>query len=134
MNQILEDIKKNLDWLSANKKSNNITNIVIVLNDISIQSATLGELKADAFDLMSDAENDYKTSVAEFVSNYDGTAAKAERLAEVEFKDKRTHLTEAKKLYKRFDIWLDRVDKILDAHKQRVSVEKQTGLKHMSGV
>lgn len=134
MNQIIEDIKKNLDWLNANKQSNNITNIVIVLDAIAIQSATLGELKADAFDLMSDAEDDYKHAVAEFVSKYDGTAAKAEREAEVKFKDKKIHWTDAKKLYKRFDIWLERVDKILDSHKQRVAVERAFSLKHMSGV
>lgn len=131
--QIIDDIRKNLDWLTLNRASNNITNIVIVIDDLSIQSATLGELKSDAYDLMSDLEFDYKDSVAKFVAKYEGATAKAERVAEVEYSEKKRLWKDSEKAYYRLKSWIDRLDKILDAHKQRVSVEKQTGLKHMTG-
>ncbi len=131
--QIINDIKRNLDWLTQNKKSNNISNIVIVINDLSIQSATLGELKSDAFDLMADYEFDYKQSFAKYITESSVAVNKSERLAEVEFTEKKKLWIEAEKTYYRLKSWIDRLDKVLDSHKQRVSVEKQMSIKHLSG-
>lgn len=135
--KIIDDIKTNLDWLSQNAKTPNITDISIVLVKISTQAVTLGELKSDAYDVMIDLEEEYKSSMAvrvnELISGGMGVAA-AERQAEADLKEKRRDWKQADKIFSRLRGFLDRVDKVCDATRQRVSVEKQTGLKHMTGV
>ena len=134
--KVLEDIKKNLDWLDKNAKTPNITDISIVLVKLSTQGVTLGELKSDAYDVMIDLEEEYKSSMAEKVNELIregmGVAA-AERQAEEALKQKRKDWKDADKVFSRLRGFLDRVDKVSDAVRQRVSVEKQTGLKNMSG-
>ena len=134
--QIVEEIRRNLDWLNLNAKSPNISDIVIVLNKLSIQAVTLGDLKSDAYDVMTDMEDDYKSSMAdkvnELIKGGLGVAA-AERQAEADLKTKRNDWKQAEKIFQRMRTFLDRIDIVLDAHRQRVSVEKQTGLKHMAG-
>jgi hypothetical protein len=134
--QIVEEIRRNLDWLSVHAKSPDITNISIVLAKLNIQAVTLGDLKSDAYDVLVDLEDDYKSAMAEKVNELIrgglGVAA-AERQAEAELKSKRNDWKRAEKTFQRLRTFLDRLDKVSDAVRQRVSVEKQTGLKNMSG-
>lgn len=131
---IIDDIMTNIDWLEKRVKSENIVELGVVLDKLSIQSLYLATQVTDAYELMNQAEDDYKHSVAKFVKEYDGSLAKAEREAEVEFKSKKEHWSACKSVYKKLDVLLDRIDKIIESHRQRVSVIKQTNLKHITGV
>ncbi|MEB3150290.1 MAG: hypothetical protein VKL60_14920 [Sphaerospermopsis sp.] len=134
--KVLDEIKKNIDWLDINAKTPNITDISIVLVKLSTQGVTLGELKSDAYDVMVDLEEEYKSAMAEKVNQLIregmGVAA-AERQAEEFLKQKRKDWKDADKIFSRLRGFLDRIDKVSDAVRQRVSVEKQTGLKGMVG-
>lgn len=124
---IIDEMRVNLDWLSQNAKTPNITDVSIVLLKLSTQSATLGELKSDAYDTMVDLEEEYKSSMAERVNELIkggmGVAA-AERQAEADLKDKRKDWKDADKVFSRLRGFLDRVDKICDSARQRVAVER----------
>jgi hypothetical protein len=135
--EIVEQIKLNLDWLDKNAKTPNITDVSIVLVKLSTQAMTLGELKSDAYDVMVDLEEEYKGSLSvkinELIKSGLGVAA-AERQAEAELADKRKDWKQADKVFSRLRGFLDRIDKTCDSVRQRVSVEKMTGLKNMSGI
>ena len=131
---MIEEIKKSIDWLEARIKSENIVEIGIVLDKLSIQALYLATQVTDAYELMSQAEDDYRHAVADFVVGRQGSLAGAEREAEVKFREKKEHWTACKSMYKKLDMYLDRVDKIIESHRQRISVIKQTNLKNITGV
>jgi hypothetical protein len=131
---MVDDIMKNVEWLDAHVRSENIIELGMVLDKLSIQSMRLAQEVSDAYELMSKAEDDYKHSIALFVKGFEGSMAKAEREAEVEFKEKKEFWTACRSAYKRIDMFLERVDKVIESHRQRVSVIKQTSLKNLTGV
>ena len=133
MNEIIDEIERNLKWLRMNVKTDDIVSKVKVLENIALLAVNMSDEVSDVYALMNDLEDDYKTSVAKFVMDYDGTSAKGERVAEVEFAEKKKNWTQAKNGYKKLNTYLDRIDKQLDAGKQTISVIKQTNLKHMTG-
>jgi hypothetical protein len=122
--EILTAIHKSIKWLDNHKTSNNITDLVIVIDDLTINAAYLGTLVTEAYQLMNETEDEYKIAVAAYVTAFDGSTAKAERHAEVEYQDQKRDWTAAKNGYKTLSMMLDRIDKICDAHRQRVSVMK----------
>lgn len=121
---VIKSIHESIQWLDDHKTSNNVKALVKVIDNLTIKAVTLGTLVTDSYALMNEAEDDYKISVAKFVDDYDGSAAKAERAAEVKYASKKKHWTGAKNTYKKLDMLLDRIDKICDSHRQRVSVLK----------
>jgi hypothetical protein len=134
MDEIIVDIKKSIDWLDQRIRSENIVELGVVLDKLSIQSLYLATKVSEAYNLMNEAEDDYKHCVASFIKNYAGSRAKADVEAEDLFKDKKIHWTQCKGVYKYFALYLDRVDKIIESHRQRISVIKQTNLKNLTGI
>lgn len=130
---VVDKMRLDIKWLNDHKKSTNVSHITTVLDSLTINAITLGEMVSDAYELMNNLEDDYDIAKAEFIKVYDGSnaAAKMEVDADKALVVKRKAFTEAKNGYKRLNMFLDRVDKLLDAHKQRVSVVKQTDLKHV---
>jgi hypothetical protein len=132
--ETLDKIKDIIDWLEERIRSENIVELGMVLDKLSIYSFYLGKMVSDAYELMNECEDDYKHSVARFVKEYEGSLAKAEREAEVEYEEKKRMWTKAKSGYKKLDMFLDRIDKVIESHRQRISVIKQTNLKNITGV
>jgi hypothetical protein len=87
----------------------------------------------EAYSLQNILEDEYKHSVAEFRKEYKGGVGKGEIEAEVEFADKKRDWTQAKNIYKKLSMKLDRIDKILESHRQSISVVVKTSLKNMTG-
>jgi hypothetical protein len=129
--EILVDIGKNIVWFGNNAESDNLLLLSQKLTQLVSQSATLASKVIDAYALMNESEDEYKIKVDEFIRNFDGSAAKAESHARAEHAGLKRDWTTAKNAYKRFDIILDRVDKICDAIRQRVSVVKQSEMKNL---
>lgn len=130
---MIDEILSNVKWLDANAKSEDILNKGIVLDKLSIQCVYLAEQVSDAYGFMNNAEDAYKIAVAEYCKNSTEGVAKSEKSAEVEFANLKRDWTDAKNGYKRLSMFLERIDKVLESSRQRISVVKQTGLKNMTG-
>jgi len=133
-NETIDEINKLIAWLDDNKRSNNIISIGKVLDNLSIQAEYFAELVTDAYSLMNELEDDYKIASAEFMKDFKGSVAKGEIEAEVLFQDKRREWTQAKNIYKKLNTMLDRIDKILESHRQSISVQVKTSVKNMTGI
>ena len=130
-NNIIIQIKKSITWLDEHKKSNSIVPISKVINSLTIDSVTLGDTVSDAYALMNELEDNYKIAEANFINEFEGSNAAAERAAEAHLAAEKRLFTEAKNTYKRLNTFLDRIDKICDAYRQMISVVKQTDLKNV---
>lgn len=120
----IQAIQKLISQLEQQGNSQDVNGITILLSDLSIQAMYFGEIVSEAYAQMNQTEEDYKSAVAKSVAEYPGSAAKGERLAEVQHgKLKQEHIT-YKNLYQKFKSKLDRIDVILDHYKQRVSFLK----------
>jgi tRNA U34 5-carboxymethylaminomethyl modifying GTPase MnmE/TrmE len=128
---MIDDIIKSIEWLEGRLKSEDIVSIGIVIDKLAIQSMTLAEQVSEAYALMNEAEDEYNHAVAKFIKEFPGARNRADIEAEVEFEDKKKHWTETKNVYKRLNMYLDRVDKIIESHRQRVSVIKQSSMKNV---
>ena len=133
MNEITDLIFSNLRWLEDNIKSDDIIGKSKVLDKLALLSLNFSEEVSDAYAVMNQLEDEYKIAVAKFMGDYDGSAAKGEKEAEVTYADMKRDWTTAKNVYRKLNTFLDRVDKVLDAGRQSISVIKQTNLKHMTG-
>ena len=133
MNEITDEILSNLRWLENNIKSDDIIGKSKVLDKLAILSLNFSQQVTDAYSVMNELEDDYKIAIATFMRDFDGSAAKGEREAEVAHAKEKKDWTKAKNLYKGLNTFLDRIDKVLDAGRQSISVIKQTNLKHMTG-
>lgn len=131
---MIDEILSNVRWLDANVKSEDILNKGTVLDKLSIQCVYLAEQVSDAYGFMNNAEDAYKIAVAEYCKNSTEGVAKSEKSAEVEFANLKRDWTDAKNGYKRLSMFLERIDKVLESSRQRISVVKQTGLKNLTGV
>lgn len=132
MGEIVDEIDKSIKWLDDRVKSEDIIGISMVVDKLAIQSMYFSSQVSDAYELMSKAEDDYKHSCAEYIRSHTGSKARAEIEAEVEYKAKKEHWTDMKCIYKKLDTYLDRLDKIIEAYRQRVSVIKQASMKNLS--
>lgn len=128
---IIAAIAKNIKWLDEHDKSNSTTSITNVVNKLQIQAVTLSKDVVAAYALMNTAEDDYKTAVAKYESEYEGSNAVAKQKAVVEYAGLKKAWTDAKNVYKRLDSFLDRIDKISDSQRQKISVIKQAELKNI---
>lgn len=123
-NETIDLIIADLGWLDKNKKANNIADISRVLNHLALLSVTLGEDVCSAYALMNNSEDDYKGAFAESVSSSTVSVAKAEVVAEADLIEKKKAWTQARNIYKRLSTFLDRLDKVLEAHRQSLSIAK----------
>jgi hypothetical protein len=120
-------IIKRLKWLETNNRSNNIVNISKVLSDLSLLAVTLGEDVSNAYRLQSEYEDNYDIAFAQKFSELTkaGTsAAAAKPIVEAELANEKREWTTAKGVYKRLSTFLDRLDKVLDSHRQALSIAK----------
>lgn len=134
MSDITEKIGISIKKLERLKDSTAIVEIGSICNTLSIDSSYFAKLVADSYSIMNEAEDDYKMKISdeiERLTNEGATASKAEKIAENKFKDDKKTWTEAKNTYKRYSLYLERIDRILDEFKQYCSSVKMTDLKRI---
>lgn len=134
MKNNLDPIIKDLKWLEDNKKSTNILQISQVLNHLAILSVRLAEEVTEAYKLQCELEDTYDIKYAQrFTELTQGgtSAAAAKPMVEAELSADRKDWTIAKVGYKRLNSFLERIDRVLDSHRQSISVQKQADLKNV---
>lgn len=132
MNQeTLIKIHQTIKWLEDNSKTQDIDTMSIKLNELALYTVYFSEQVSDAHQQMDLAEEDYKSATAKYVAESTLPAAKSEREAEVLFGPMRKEFILMKSIQRKCKGLLDRVDRVLDHHKQRVSVVKQAEMKHI---
>ena len=127
----IEQLDKCIKWLDENNKSTNLVQITQVIDRIAILSVTVGQMVSDAYALMNNLEDEFKQAYADAVSKSSDSVAKAEKAAEVATAEAKKNWTGAKNGYKRLSVYLDRLDKVIESHRQFVSVSKQADLKNI---
>lgn len=132
--ELITLINANIEWLEDNIHSYDIISVGKVLDKLSILAEAFGEEVTEVYSLMNTLEDDYKISVARYMKDNEGSAAKLEREAEVMFADKKRDWTTAKNGFKKLNTKLDRIDKILESHRQSISVLVKTSVKNLTGV
>jgi PHD/YefM family antitoxin component YafN of YafNO toxin-antitoxin module len=125
----IELIQDCVEWLDENKKATNMVQICQTIDRLAVLTVTVGHDVATAYEAMNTMEDDYKIAFAKAVSESSESVAKAERSAEVATADLRRNYTQAKNAYKRLQIWLDRIDRVIESYRQLISVSK-LDLKH----
>jgi hypothetical protein len=127
----IEAIHEIVRWLQSNGKSQDVSSICIALNDLAIQSFWFAEEVSRAYSTMNSTEEAYKAAMAKDVAASTLPTAKAERLAEAKYAPLKQEFIEYKNLYNKLRALTERVDRILDHEKQRVSLIKQLDLKNL---
>lgn len=123
-----------INWLTINVGSQDINELGIELNKLSIWAANFADQVADAHEMMNTLEHSYDVLLLEYTKEHGserGQGAKAERDGELKYADKKKEFNEYKNLYKRLQLKLASIDRIMDTFKQRVSALKQLELKHL---
>ena len=134
MSDITEKIGISIKKLERLKESSAIVEIGAICNTLSIDSSYFAKLVADAYSVMNEAEDEYKMKISQEVeelTNSGMPASKAEKVAENKYIEEKKTWTQAKNLYKRYSLYLDRIDRILDEFKQYCSSVKMTDLKRI---
>lgn len=132
--EITEKIGVSIKKLERMKESNAIVEIGQICNTLSIDSSYFARLVADAYSVMNEAEDEYKMKVSqevETLTNSGLPASKAEKMAENKYQDEKKTWTAAKNVYKRYSLYLERIDRILDEFKQYCSSVKMIDLKRV---
>jgi hypothetical protein len=134
MSDITEKIGISIKKLERLKESSAIVEIGAICNTLSIDSSYFAKLVADAYAVMNEAEDEYKMKISqevELLTTSGMPASKAEKVAENKYNEDKKTWTQAKNLYKRYSLYLDRIDRILDEFKQYCSSVKMTDLKRI---
>lgn len=116
-----------ITWLDQNSKSNNLTQISQTIGRLSILSVTLGHEVSNAYALASEMEDNYDIKFAEKFSKLtkEGTsAAAAKPIVEADLAQEKRDWTSAKNGYKKLSTFLERVDRVIEAYRQLISVSK----------
>ena len=121
---MIDDIMKLITWLDDHKASNNITQLVKVIDSLNILCVTLGEQVSTAYALMNESEDDYKVAFARSITMSDQPVSRAERIAEADLYETKKLWTASKNNYKKLNMFLERIDRVSDSHRQRISVMK----------
>lgn len=132
--QAVTKIHEIINWLATNADQVDINAIGIKLNEIAIWSANFADQVADAHEAMNNLEHEYDLHILEYVKEHGserGMGVKAERDAEIKYSAKHKEFIEYKNLYKRLDLKLKSIDRIIDTHKQRVSGLKMIEMKNV---
>lgn len=130
----IQKIHEVINWLAVQKNSGDINTIGIKINELSIWAANFAEQVGDAHEMMNNLEREYDLAVLRYVDEHGstrGTGVKADRDARILYADKYKEYIEYKNLYKKLDLKLKSIDRIIDAHKQRVATLKQIELKNI---
>lgn len=127
--ELITLIRRQIDWLDANIQNTNAVAVTQVCDKLSTLSYNFGDVVTGAYELMNQLEDDLKLAVATFKKEFKGSVARADIEAEVECAKQRKDFTQAKNVYKRLNVQLERIDKILDSRKQSVSVLMKTSVK-----
>jgi hypothetical protein len=123
----IDQVIDNLTWLDNNRRANNIHEISLCLAKLASLSVTLGENVSEAYRLQSEAEDNYDIAFAEKFSSLtrEGTsAAAAKPIVEAELGKMRREWTAAKVNHKKLSTFIDRLDKVLETHRQQLSISK----------
>jgi hypothetical protein len=133
LDDVISQIQKNIDWLDKNAASKNMVKICQVIDRLAVLSVSVGHHVAEAYAIMNELDDDYDVSFSKrFVEvSQQKSAAATKPTVEAELADKRRAFTQAKNAYKRLDIYLDRLDKVIESYRQLVSVVKQSEMKHI---
>jgi hypothetical protein len=127
----LDEIESYINWFSNNAKSTDLTAISLTLGKMSTQCYYFSKLVSDAYDLQSEAEDEFKTARSAFVRDYSGGVTKAQAIAEADpvVKEKRVAYTKANSVYMRLKNYSQQFEQILDCKRQFISVEKSLNVK-----
>lgn len=125
----IDQIEKCIQWLSDNDKSNNLVEICKVIDKLAVLSVSIGHQVSSAYGVANELEDDYDIAFAKEVSSSANSVAKAEREAEAKLGEKKKLHTQAKNNYKKLDMYLNRIDRVIESYRQLVSVSKME-LKH----
>lgn len=131
---MIDQITKDIEWLGKNAKSSNIGEISQVLNHLAVLTVTLGNQVSDAYALQQELEDEYDIAFATKFTELTKSgisAASAKPQVEAELGERKRDWSQAKAGYKRLSTFLDRCDKVLEAFRQSVSVEKMSNLKNI---
>jgi len=134
MSDITEKIGISIKKLERMKESSAIVEIGAICNTLSIDASYFAKLVADSYSVMNEAEDEYKMKVSQEVEALTSNgipASRAEKMAENKYSEEKKTWTQAKNLYKRYSLYLDRIDRILDEFKQYCSSVKMTDLKRI---
>lgn len=126
-------IDQALEIISSLDSYYNSDNVILIgqlCNKLSVISVTIGKEYTKAHKWATELEDNYEFEISKYVKNGD-SVSKAEREAKVEFFDKKKEVTGAKNVVKSLDVFLRRVDRMLDHYKQYISSIKTTDLKHI---
>lgn len=132
--EIITQLNNNIKWLDDYIRVDNIADKGAVIDKINILCVSLAEEVSTAYAVMNDLEDEYKAARADFISKFEGAHNKAEIAAEVHLKEQKRLWTQSKNVYRKLSTYLERIDKVTESHRQRISVVKQVSLKNMSGV
>jgi len=121
----IEKIHQIIRWLETHSRSQDISGFCVSLDELAIASFYLAEAVSEAHTTMNDAEASYKAAMARSVAESKESTAKAERLAEVSHEGLRKEFVSWRNLYSKLRLKMDRIDSVLESHKQRVSFLKQ---------
>lgn len=134
MSDITERIGISIKKLERLRESTAIVEIGTVCNTLSIDSSYFAKMVADSYALMNESEDEYKMKIAEEVEKLTAEgipASRAERMAESKHREYKKTWTDTKNLYKRYSLYLERIDRVLDEFKQYCSSVKMTDLKRV---
>lgn len=134
MSEVVEKIGVSIKRLERLKDSTAIVEIGSICNTLSIDSSYFAKLVADSYAVMNEMEDEYKMQIAEEIERLTSEglpASRAEKVAENKYKESKKTWTDAKNLYKRYSLYLERIDRILDEFKQYCSSVKMTDLKRI---
>jgi hypothetical protein len=130
----IEQISDILDWIEQNYKTNNVINLSQANTKLGLLSVTLGEKVTDAYDVQQTLETDYDNQFAkrsgELVEGGMSSAASKTK-AEAELVSLKKDCSVAKVIHKKLNSHLERLDKVMDAVKQQISVVNKTDLKRL---
>ena len=123
-----------LKWLEERTDSTDIASLSHGLNKLAILTVRLGEEVSDAYKLQQEFEDNYDVAFATKFTELTKSgisAAAAKTQVEAELAQMRKDWSAAKAAYKRLSTFLDRCDKVLEAFRQSVSVEKMSNMKNI---
>lgn len=125
--EVIDEILERLEWLKGVKGSYDLVNISRKLDEIGILLVTLGTHVTDAYEAVSEAEDDYDIAFAKRFSELckEKSAASAKPQVEAELDEKKRTLTKHKINYKKLNTFLERCDKVIETHRQSLSILKK---------
>lgn len=125
----IEQIDEVITWLKENEKSNNLVEICRKIDRLAVLSVSVAHDVSTAYSIMNELEDEYDIEFAKGISSSQDSVAKAERKMEATLAEEKRLYTKAKNNYKKLDMYLDRIDRVIESYRQLVSVSKMD-LKH----